>query len=162
VPKLDCAQGRPVIAALVKLDETGVTWDEVNRAENAFTRHQLRKTAFITWVPELWGLRAAKKKAAEKHYRMLARLRLLEVELALRCYREEHGTPPQRIEDLVPGQLQSVPTDPFSGQILAYRVQGTNWVCYSFGVDRVDDGGKAAGKSGTTTQKGDMLYDSPW
>ena len=111
--------------------------------------------------------------AADKHLKSVARLRLLATELALRCFQSEQGRAPEKLEDLVPKYLQRVPLDPFSNQPLIYRPQGTNWLCYSVAMDRVDDGGKplkrsASGKdtalfvedSGPET--GDLVFDSPW
>jgi hypothetical protein len=56
--------------------------------------------------------------------------------------------------------LSYVPEDPFSGQPLVYRAQGTNWLLYSVGPDGVDDGGKPVGRG--LGGKGDLYFDSPW
>lgn len=164
VPQLSCEQAKPIIAALEKIDEDGVRWDDVLRAERRFARHELRQTHNpIAWVSSWWANRRAIEKAREKHYVMLARLRLVAGELALRCYRSAHGNPPDRLEQLTPDYLQRTLLDPFSGQLLAYRRQGTNWLLYSFGVDGVDDGGKAVGRSVQgVPNHGDLFYDSPW
>jgi hypothetical protein len=50
--------------------------------------------------------------------------------------------------------------DPFSRQSLVYRSQGTNWLLYSLGTDRVDDGGKPVGRG--PESKGDIFFDSLW
>jgi hypothetical protein len=45
--------------------------------------------------------------------------------------------------------LNAVLTDPFDGQPLRYRNQGTGYVLYSIGPDLKDDGGKPMnGKEG--------------
>jgi hypothetical protein len=42
---------------------------------------------------------------------------------------------------------------------MVYKSQSTNWVVYSVGPDRVDDGGRpSSGRLGN----GDLLFDSPW
>ena len=46
------------------------------------------------------------------------------------------------LEELVPAYLATVPEDPFSGQPLRYRLEGTAFVLYSVGQDQQDDGGK--------------------
>ncbi len=159
-PNLDWPQQRALAAELEKADRTAVTWEEVMQAENKFRRHQLRHIHNpITVLTGWWYNRGANKRAEDKHNRVEARLRLLAVELALRCYRSEQGAAPARLDQLVPRYLQSVPLDPFSGQPLIYRVQGTNWLLYSVGVDRVDDGGTPAGR---LRDKGDLFFDSPW
>jgi hypothetical protein len=85
-------------------------------------------------------------------------LRLLTVELALRCHRSEKGHGPAQLEQLIPAYLSRVPLDPFSGRGLIYRASGTNWLLYSVGPDGVDDGGKPANAS----RKGDLLSGSGW
>jgi len=75
-----------------------------------------------------------------------------------------------------PKYLQRVPLDPCSNRALVYRPNGTNWVLYSLGPDKVDDGGKPIDRiisrqpfslPGVTEShkgpdKGDVFYDSPW
>jgi len=160
-PQLGCEQLKPIIAALVKLDEASVTWSEVRRAEGVYLRHELRKIPNpITWLPLWWQARKSTRVAEFQHQRALSRLRLLETELALRCHNAEQGAPPAQLTELVPKYLQRVPQDPFSSQPLIYRPQGTNWLLYSIGPDRKDDGGTPAGRG--TSGKGDLLFDSAW
>jgi hypothetical protein len=87
-------------------------------------------------------------------------VRLLAVELALRCYRAENSRPPAHLDELMPKYLSNVPQDPFTSQPLIYRSQGTNWLLYSVGPDEVDDGGKPMGRG--LSSKGDLFFDSPW
>jgi hypothetical protein len=94
---------------------------------------------------------------------MVARRRLLTTELAFRCYQTDQARAPERLDQLAPKYLQRVPTDPFSAQPLSYRAQGTNWLLYSVGLDRVDDGGRSAGRPVPgSTATGDLFFDSPW
>lgn len=160
-PQLGCDQLKPIIAELDKLDQTSVTWDEVRRAESIFMSHELRKrpNPFIM-IPQWWQARKTIQSSEAIHLRAIARLRLLQAELALRCYRAEQGAPPAQLPQLVPQYLQRLPQDPFSQQPLVYRVQGTNWLLYSIGPDRKDDSGVPAGRSMST--KGDLLFDSNW
>jgi hypothetical protein len=98
-----------------------------------------------------------------KHKRVVAQVRLLTAELAVRCFQSGQGRAPTGLEQPVPKYLQRVPLDPFSGRAIIYRSQGTNWLLYSVGEDGVDDGGKRAGRSvGGTVTKGDLFYDSPF
>jgi hypothetical protein len=159
-PKLDCEQTRAVIAQLEEMDEASVTWGEVWQNEKRFSRHELRKVHNpIGWAKSAWEVWSLRKSSEQRHDRIAARLRLLTVELALRCYRTEHGRGPDRLEQLVPDRLKRVPLDPFSGHPLIYRVSGTNWLLYSVGPDGVDDGGRPAGR--LVSSKGDLLFDSP-
>jgi len=49
---------------------------------------------------------------------------------------------PERVEDLVPEYLDSVPEDPVTGKALRYRAASDAYVVYSVGPDGKDDGGK--------------------
>ena len=104
--------------------------------------------------------RQALRRAETKCKVMEARERLLAAELALRCYQSDQGHPPARLGELATIYLSHVPEDPFSGQPLVYRAQGTNWLLYSVGPDGVDDGGKPIGRG--LAGKGDLFLDSPW
>ncbi len=63
--------------------------------------------------------------------------------IAVELYRRRHGKLPERLEDLVPDFLPQVPTDPFDGQPLKYVVREEEYLIYSVGPDRVDNGGTA-------------------
>jgi hypothetical protein len=166
VPKLSREDSRPILTELEKVDADRVTWAEVLKNEQAYTRFQLRNRMNpILWVMH-WVQRRSTNQAAQmaerKHNPIRAQERLLAGELALRCYRAEQARIPARLDDLVTNYLSKVPQDPFTNQPLIYHPQGTNWLLYSVGEDGVDDGGKPAGRrtSGTVTT-GDLFYDSP-
>jgi hypothetical protein len=160
-PKLECEQLKPIIAELDELDHASVTWQEVWRAESIFMRHELRKIPNpVAWVPQWWQARKVVQSSEANHLKAAARLRLLETEVALRCYRDKQGLPPAQLTQLVPQYLQRLPQDPFNTQPLVYRAQGTNWLLYSIGPDGKDDGGTPAGRG--TSGKGDLLFDSAW
>jgi hypothetical protein len=134
-PKLSTDEARAVLSALDKLDAGHVTWAEVRRGENRFTRYEISKHAYaIIWVAGWWHTRQAIQRAETKHKAVVARERLLAVELALRCYQAEQGHPPARLDELATNYLSHVPEDPFSGQSLIYRAQGTNWLLQSAGL----------------------------
>jgi hypothetical protein len=165
VPKLGREDSRPILAELEKVDAGRVTWAEVLRNEQYYVRSQLRNRMNpILWVAHWLQSRLtiqAMQKAESKDNLILAQEHLLAVELALRCYQSERARVPAELDDLVPNYLSKVPQDPFTGQPLIYRSQGTKWLLYRVGEDGVEDGGKPAGRraSGTVT-KGDLFYDS--
>jgi hypothetical protein len=171
-PELNPQQAQATVRELEKADADSVSLKEILENENRFARSQLGHYSNpLTLVKELWQTRLMTKDAERTHHKAVARVRLLQAELALRCYRSEQTRVPARLEDLVPSYLQRVPLDPFSGRPLLYRPQGTNWLLYSVGPDRVDDGGKSVGRSGfympgfgspPKAPKGDLLFDSPW
>lgn len=164
VPKLSCEQARSVMAELEKIDAARVSWAEVRRNEDRFSRYQLSKGFNpITWLMTRWQRWRSIQQAERRHKRVIAHERLLVAELALRCYESEKGRVPAGLEQLVPQYLQRVPLDPFNGRPVIYRPQGTNWLVYSVGPDGVDDGGKPVGRSVSgVVPKGDLFYDSPY
>ena len=168
VAKLTCAETRPVMAELDKVERARITWDEI-QANDRWNESRIPLQERITMLnPVVWvktSLRSQRSRqtAEQRHKVITAYERLLAVEIALRCYESEQGRVPARLEQLVPQYLQRVPSDPFSGRLMIYRPQGTNWLVYSVGEDGVDDGGKRMVRSvsGTVT-KGDLFYDSPY
>lgn len=160
VPSLSLPEARQVLAELEKMDGNRVSLDEVMRGERRYSYHAFRRLGNpIILVQSLWNLRPAKQRATERHNRNLALGRLLAAELALRCYLADKARSPARLEDLIPDYFSSVPQDPFSGQAMVYRPQGTNWLLYSIGADRMDNGGKPVARG--LPSPGDLLYDAP-
>jgi hypothetical protein len=161
VPKLSREDARVVVTELEKVDAGRVAWAESLRNEKHYARYQYtHQLNPITWVQSWWESRGSKdkEKAEAKHKLVIAHERLLVTELALRCAQSEQGHPPARLDELVPNYLSKVLPDPFTGQPLVYRPEGTNWLLYSVGSDGVDDGGRAAGRGWPA--KGDILFDS--
>jgi hypothetical protein len=68
--------------------------------------------------------------------------RMLTAELALRLYREEHGRYPEKLEELVPAYLDSIPIDPFSDQPLVYRLHDEKYHLSSVWANHIDDQGQ--------------------
>jgi hypothetical protein len=63
------------------------------------------------------------------------------VAVAATRYRLDHGKLPSRLADLVPGYLNAIPTDVFSGKPLRLAIKKDKWIVYSVGPNGVDDGG---------------------
>ena len=163
-PRLKPDAAQLVIAELEAIDSAQVTWDEVRQNENRFAQYQLRQGFnLITWALSRWDNWRARQRAEMRQKRIIAHVRLLTAELAVRCYQSEQGRVPTGLEQLVPKYLQRVPSDPFNGSPMIYRHQGTNWLLYSVGEDGVDDGGKPVSRSASgTVTRGDLFYDSPY
>lgn len=68
----------------------------------------------------------------------------VQVAIALELYRRRHGEYPTALEQMVPALLPQVPPDRFTGQPVRYRIANGSLAVYSVGVDRDDDGGRAA------------------
>jgi hypothetical protein len=85
-------------------------------------------------------------RAVEQHYRALADRRLTAVCLAVRLYAADHGGAlPEKLDDLVPNYLPSVPLDPLAaGAKLRYvndKADPQRPRVYSVGPDGADHGG---------------------
>ena len=61
--------------------------------------------------------------------------------LSVERYRLANGRLPDLLGDLVPKFLDTVPSDPFTGQPLHYQKLATGYTVYSVGEDGKDDGG---------------------
>jgi hypothetical protein len=109
VPKLKPEEVHSVIAELEKIDATCVSWAEVRRNEDRFSRYQLSKGFNpVTWVMTRLQRWRSIQRAESRHKRVIAHERLLAVELALRCYECEQGHAPTSLEQLVPNYIQRV------------------------------------------------------
>ncbi|MHC4203986.1 MAG: hypothetical protein ACYSTT_05000, partial [Planctomycetota bacterium] len=74
--------------------------------------------------------------------RSIAGLRAARAGLAVERYRLAADKLPDKLSDLVPVYLESVPEDPFDGNEIRYRKLETGFVVYSICEDLSDDGGK--------------------
>jgi hypothetical protein len=88
--------------------------------------------------------------------------RLLVVELALRQYKLENGSYPDRLAALVPKYLATVPIDAYSTNqsALCYKSTTDGYLLYSLGFDRDDDGGRPSTRESGWLDDGDMRLDS--
>jgi len=62
--------------------------------------------------------------------------------LAVELFSRKNGRLPDELDELVPEFMEEVPLDPFDGKPLRYTVREEEYVIYSVGRDRVDDGGE--------------------
>jgi hypothetical protein len=80
-------------------------------------------------------------KLADAFARCHAVLRCTAVALAAERYRRLHGDWPKSLDQLAPDLLDTVPTDPFTGDPLLYQRLLDGVVIYSTSSDGVDNGG---------------------
>jgi type II secretory pathway pseudopilin PulG len=91
------------------------------------------------------GLEEFRKRAAQHE----AMLRGMASFCAVEAFRKETGRLPEKLEELVPNYLPSVPADPFDGHPFRYLKGGVPglppdaWAVYSVGENFTDDGGTA-------------------
>jgi hypothetical protein len=87
-------------------------------------------------------------------------IRLLACDLAVRCFVHKHGNPPERLEELVPEFLSTVPLDPFTDRPLIDRRRSDGFLLYSTGPDKTDNGGVSA-KSELPSAGEDLVLAAP-
>jgi hypothetical protein len=75
--------------------------------------------------------------------------------LAAAAYRQKQHRLPERLDELTPAFLPAIPFDPFDGQPLRFKRDGSDVVLYSIGPDDVDDGGIPWDEMG---KKGDLVF----
>jgi tetratricopeptide (TPR) repeat protein len=72
----------------------------------------------------------------------IARMNIIQSALAIERYRlANQDRLPDKLDDLVPSLLPSVPSDPFDGKPLRFKKLPKGYMVYSIGPDRKDDGG---------------------
>ncbi len=87
-----------------------------------------------------------------------AQSRLAEIALAMCRDRAKNGKYPEKLDNLVPDFIASVPLDPFDGKPIRLKQTESELVIYSIGPDGIDDGGK---RIDPQTQKGDITFELP-
>lgn len=83
----------------------------------------------------------------------LARIRTARAALAVERFRLVTGRLPEKLGDLVPHYLDSVPIDPFDGAPLRYRLRDRGYVIYSVDRDGHDDGGRERPANAKSTDR---------
>lgn len=81
---------------------------------------------------------------ASADLRALAMVRLLAVDLAIRCWKSDNGRYPETLAALSPKMMIDVPCDPFTGNDFVYRCDHGSYTLYSTGPDAQDSGGRFA------------------
>jgi hypothetical protein len=79
----------------------------------------------------------------------------LRLALAIKLYQAETGVYPDKLQWLVDDKVvEALPVDPFSGEPFRYRVKDGQFVLYSVGANRKDDGGKVETRPGRAEDVG--------
>jgi hypothetical protein len=91
--------------------------------------------------------------------RRQARLSAAITALAAERFRKKHGRWPEKLDELIPGELSKAEVDPFSGASLLVRRLENGLVIYSVGANRVDDGGIITAQNDEPLDVGVRLWD---
>jgi hypothetical protein len=81
-------------------------------------------------------------KVQDAHDRSEQTERNLHLTFALAAYHADNGRYPDKLDDLAPMYLATIPDDLFSGKALHYRLSEMGYLLYSVGVNGKDDGGR--------------------
>ena len=118
--------------------------EEAARAEDRLDA--LGRGPFLTKIRHMIPLLLAP--ALEAAFESVARYGALSdaADAAVACerYRRKHGKLPEQLDELVPEFLPEVPIDPYSGQPFQYVVRDDEYLVYSVGSNRIDEGGLIA------------------
>ena len=106
----------------------------------------LGRGSFLTKIRHMIPLLLAPalEAAFEAVARHVAMTGAADAAIACERYRRRYGKLPERLEQLVPEFLPEVPVDPYSGQPLQYVVRDDEYLVYSVGSNRIDEGGLIA------------------
>ncbi len=86
------------------------------------------------------------------------------VEIAVELYHRDHQRHPADLQELVPVDLESIPTDPWSSELsgdpLIYKwaADAESFKLYSIGLDRQDNGGKFDKNNNWTDEGSDINF----
>ena len=119
-----------------RLDDTQAAKDayyDFFRTDSSITRFRYQVTRSI-----LPAITAFVTSAAENE----ALAQAADTALAIEQFSRKNGGLPDKLDELVPEFLDKVPIDPFDGQPLRYVVRKNEYVIYSIGKDRIDNGGQ--------------------
>jgi hypothetical protein len=87
-------------------------------------------------------------------------LQLTRMAAALAVYRAEHGAYPTTIDELVPGIIERLPVDLFSGMPFVYKRSEEGYLLYGLGANGTDEGGSNEMYRVLKGQQIDMLEES--
>jgi hypothetical protein len=86
---------------------------------------------------------------------------MLQVDLALRSWRDRQGEFPPQLEYLVPSLLPRLPLDPFTNRSLIYHPTGRNeFLLYSTGPKGLDGGGRFGHWLAVSAGEADLCLDA--
>jgi len=81
--------------------------------------------------------------------------------VALERYRRVHAAYPESLDALVPGRLDSVPEDPFTGSAFVYKRVDKDYQLYSLGWGQSDDGGATIPEGRSRSHSDDVVIHWP-
>lgn len=124
-------------------DKSGPERQEALDAAEMRLRQLVGSKAAVLRYPLTLLLLPALSAAGQAATRNEAERDATRVAVAIERFRLRAGRLPEKMDELVPDFLGSVPRDPFGGGPLRYRPEATEYLVYSVGRDGVDHGGQS-------------------
>ncbi len=110
------------------------------------------------WLPNMTDIvLPALARVEESVARDQANLRAAYAAVAVERYRLVYNRAPERLDDLVPSFLETVPVDPFDGHPLRFRLEENGYLVYSVGIDLRDNNGEPPGQDQGPRGLGDLV-----
>ncbi|MCH7727332.1 MAG: hypothetical protein IH991_12755 [Planctomycetes bacterium] len=142
---LSAAECRELISDLLEIESLWESFDEYAARDRLWIRTAFGWIGDFSHTAERLAEVLMHESSSEfikfAFMRNAGRRQLLITELAIRAHRLEQGQLPAKLEDLVPEYLPAVPQDPFAQRPLVYRVVKNDFLLYSVGPNKKDDGG---------------------
>ena len=160
--KLDASACDEVIRSLQEIDATFEPVETILERDRVYCENAWGWYGhLLLMLDDLAGSHPGYDATIHATRRSAAVRRLMALELALRRYRLENESLPERLESLVPHYISRVPVDPFDAneQPLRYLRKGDSYVLYSVGFDRNDDAGRPTTKDEGWMGDGDLRLD---
>jgi hypothetical protein len=164
ITHLDATACRHSIAELEELDNLREPFDLVRQREQVWEQNAFGWHNRVGWILyELVGSNAVmyEYRRNTDFTKCQAISRLLIVELAIRAFQFERGALPENLDQLMPANISAVPLDPYDpgGGRLKYLRTDNGHILYSFGSDKVDDGGQPLTEDLSYKEHGDLRLD---
>jgi len=121
--------------------------------QEAFNAAELKPESISKFRILLRTLMPALRRIITIDLRNIAGLQTAQAAIAIQRYRLAMGGLPEKLKELVPDYLESIPTDPFDGEELRYKKLETGFVIYSIGEDLSDDNGTEMPRTSIERQK---------
>jgi len=83
--------------------------------------------------------------------------KMAQVALALAAYKAELGKFPAKLEQLIPGYLETIPKDYFTDRPLIYKIRGKGYILYSAGPNMREDVRRAWWRKDVIWPRGDDI-----
>jgi hypothetical protein len=140
---LSSEDSRRVVAALERALLEAEDARDVARRDRAMAERSYGWAARLDNVIESAGFETHIRPFYQAKLRELAQCRMLQTDLAIRLYQNDHGELPADLAQLVPTYLPEPPLDPYTDAngLLRYRPAADDFLLYSVGKDGRDNGG---------------------